>query len=366
MDPLVVAGGLLVGAAAVWLTVTVLMWLADFVAAPNWQKLLHAAGSVALCGWFAYWVRDSCWSIPTDGRLGIDGRIYYRAAQAWLDGHDPWLAGVPVSGFRFDFAGPPPTVLAFAPFAVLPEDVFTALWLTITVAAAIYTIHRLRRPMWWLLFPPLVQGVLVGNPQVLCLAVLLTGSDWLRSLAIPLKAYAALPMLAERRWRALAILGLASAVSFLFWPGLWLTYLGEFGTISARIAAQSFGGFSATRDTTLLVVTAAAIGILVLIDLRAAGWLSVPALWPSSQFFYSAFALPVMSPILAVGLAVDQRGLPAQVICVYAVWRLARRVGPVLLRGPGDAEEAGEDEADSEAKDRAKDGAADGAESGAA
>jgi len=338
MDPLVVGGSLLIGAAAAWLTMTVLEWLADFVEAPTWRKLVHAAGQVALCGWFAYWVRDSCWSIPTDGRLGIDGRIYYRAAQAWLGGHDPWVAGVPVNGFRFDFAGPPPTVLAFAPLAVLPEDVFTALWLTITVAAAVYTVRRVKRPMWWLLFPPLVQGVLVGNPQVLCLAVLLAGSDWVRSLAIPLKAYAALPMLAELRWRALGILAAACALSFALWPGLWLTYLEEFGTISARIAAESFGGFSATRDTTLLVVTAAAIGALALIDRRAAGWLSVPALWPSSQFFYSAFALPVMSPILAIGLAVDWRPLPAQVICVYAAWRLAQRMLPVLLPATGEAE----------------------------
>jgi hypothetical protein len=85
-----------------------------------------------------------------------------------------------------------------------------------------------------------------------------------------------------------------------------------------------------------------------------------------------------MAPILAVGLAVDQRGLPAQVICVYAAWRLAQRVGPVLLPGPGDAEAAGKDEAEdgaeSEAEDEAEDGAeseasdgaADGAESGAA
>jgi hypothetical protein len=343
MDPRVVGAALLVVAAAAWLAVTVFRWLAGFVEAPDRRKLLHAAGVVALCGWFAYWVRDSCWSIPTDGRLGIDGRIYYRAAQAWLNGHDPWSAGVPVSGFRFDFAGPPPTVLGFAPLAMLPEDVFTALWLSISVAAAVYTIRRLKQPMWWLLFPPLVQGVLVGNPQVLCLAVLLAGSDWLRALAIPLKAYAGLPMLAERRWRALGILIVASAVSFAIWPGLWLTYLGEFGTISDRITAQSFGGFSASRDTTLLVVTAAAIGALALVDLRAAGWLSVPALWPSSQFFYSAFALPVMSPILAVGLAVDQRGLPAQVICVYAAWRLAQKLGPVLLRRLGDTEEQGED-----------------------
>jgi hypothetical protein len=113
------------------------------------------------------------------------------------------------------------------------------------------------------------------------------------------------------------------------------------------------------------VVTAAAIGILALIDLRAAGWLSVPALWPSSQFFYSAFALPVMSPILAVGLAVDQRGLPAQVICVYAAWRLAQRVGPVLLpglTGVGDRAEGGAtDEATDGATDEATDEATDGA-----
>jgi hypothetical protein len=82
----------------------------------------------------------------------------------------------------------------------------------------------------------------------------------------------------------------------------------------------------------------------------------VPALWPSSQFFYSAFALPVMAPILAVGLAVDQRGLPAQVICVYVAWRLAQRVGPVLLPGLTGVGEAAEDEAEDGAKDEAEAG----------
>jgi hypothetical protein len=330
---------LLIVAVAAWLTVTGLEWLADFVIAPDPRKLLHAAGAVALFGWFAYWARDACWSIPTDGRLGIDGRIYYRAAQAWLEGHDPWAAGVPVDGFRFDFAGPPPTVLAFAPFAVLPEDVFNVLWLGLSLAAAVYTLRRVHLAIWWLLFPPLAQGLLVGNPQVVCLGVLLAGSDWLRSLAVPLKAYAALPMLAERRWRALGILAAASAVSMALWPGLWLTYASEFGAISTRIAAESFGGFSATRDTNLLIVTVAAVGALALIDLRSAGWLAVPALWPSSQFFYSAFALPVMSPILAVGLAVDQRGLPAEVICVYAAWRFTRMMLPVLLPATVETEE---------------------------
>jgi hypothetical protein len=339
LEVLVVAAAIWIGVVVAWLVATVVRWVLCFRQSPSLLGLAHAAASVGLCGWFIYWVRDSCWSIPTDGRLGIDGRIYYRAAQAWLEGRDPWLAGVPVSGFRFDFAGPPPTVLAFVPFAVLPEYLFTIAWLAISAAAALYTVHRVGRPMWWLLFPPLVQGVLVGNPQVLCLAVLLASSDWLRSLAIPLKAYAALPMLAERRWRALGILAGASALSFALWPGLWFTYLSEFSLISARIAGQSFGGFSATRDGSLLAVTALAVGALALVDLRAAGWLAVPALWPSSQFFYSAFALPVMSPILAVGLAVDQYSLPAQVICVYAVWRIGRRVIPPLMSANAGAEE---------------------------
>jgi hypothetical protein len=66
-------------------------------------------------------------------------------------------------------------------------------------------------------------------------------------------------------------------------------------------------------------------------------------LWPSSQFFYSAFALPVMSPILAVGLAVDQYSLPAQVICVYAIWRIGRRVIPPLMSAARDEDIAAAD-----------------------
>jgi hypothetical protein len=333
--------GLLIAAALTWVAVTVPRWPAGFVHPPGVPRLLRSGGQLALMGWFLYWVHDSCWSIPTDGRLGIDGRIYYRAAQAWLGGHDPWLAGVPVNGFSFDFAGPPPTVLAFAPLAALPEEIFTAVWLAISAAAAVYTVRRVGLPLWWLLFPPIVQGVLVGNPQVVCLAVLLAGSDWLRALAIPLKFYAAWPMLAERRWRALGILAGLSVFSFVLWPGLWTTYLSEFGTISERIAGESFGGFSASRDSGLFAITAIAIVALALIDLRAAGWLSVPALWPSSQFFYSTFALPVMSPILAVGLAVDQRGLPPQIICAYVVWRLVRRIGPSLLASTDEPIEEG-------------------------
>jgi len=309
-------------------------WLRDFAADPSWRKAAHAAVQVALLAWFVHWTLDATWSIPHDGRLGIDGRIYYRAALAWTRGLDPWAAGVAVNGFSFDFAGPPPTVLAFVPFAPLSEDVFNAVWLALSLAAASFTLWRLRLPQWWLLFPPVAQSVLVGNPQVVCLASLVAGSELVATLAVPLKAYAALPLLGELRWRPVAYLALACAASFVVWPDLWRMYLGEFGAVSSRLSAESFGGFSATRDPQLLVLTVAALLALAVVDRRAAGWLAVPGAWPSSQFFYSAFALPVITPlfaaILAAGTHADSNITPLAVIA-YAAWRVTDRVaGPTM------------------------------------
>ena len=317
---------------AVYCTVLSIGWLRSFVAQPSPGRLLHAVVQVTLLAWFLYWANGATWSIPTDGRLGIDGRIYYRAAVAWVGGGDPWAAGVAVNGFSFDFAGPPPTVLVFVPFAWLSEDVFNGAWLALSLGAALFTLHRLRLPLWWLSFPPVAQAVLVGNPQVVCLAVLVAGSNVFASLAIPFKAYAALPLLGEFRWRPIAILAAACSASLALWPDLWLTYLREFGAISTRLTTESFGGFSATRDPLLFALTVAALVALAFVDRRAAGWLAVPAAWPDSQFFYSAFALPVITPLFAAILAMGTN--PADAIAPWAViaysaWRIGRRLaGP--------------------------------------
>jgi hypothetical protein len=89
------------------------------------------------------------------------------------------------------------------------------------------------------------------------------------------------------------------------------------------------GGFSAARDPRLFAVTAAAVGLLALVDRRAAGWLSVPALWPATQYFYATFALPLRSPWLAAALALS-RGKSAAIvpwaIVAYAVVRVAQRL----------------------------------------
>ena len=107
--------------------------------------------------------------------VGIDGRLYYRAAQTWLAGGDPWTAYTatntrPPSGQYIHemFVGPPPTVLAFVPFVWIPETLFVVGWLAVTVAAAVYTIRRLGLPIWWLLFPPLMEGLIaaLSSPDV--------------------------------------------------------------------------------------------------------------------------------------------------------------------------------------------------------
>jgi len=242
----------------------------------------------------------------------------------WLGGGDPWTAYTttnawPPSGqyIHFLFTGPPPTVLAFVPFAWMPESLFVVGWLALTVVAAVYTLRRLHLPAWWLLFPPMAQGILVANPHVVCLALLLSGSPWLGALAAPMKAYAMIPMIGERQWRALAVLAVAVAISVVaFWP-LWSQYLADYSQVQGWLVGATHGGFSATRDVRLFAITAGALCLLALVDRRAAGWLAVPALWPISQFFYATFALPVITPALAAVLAVGPH--PADAVVPWAI-----------------------------------------------
>lgn len=303
--------------------------------------LARRIASAALLVWFAYNAWLAIAGVFTDwpahlDTVGIDGRLYYRAAATWLSGGDPWTAYTTSNTWppshalvHFLFTGPPPTVLVFVPFVWIPEDAFVAGWLGLSVAAAFYTTRRLHLPAWWVLFPPLVSGLAVGNPQIVCLALLLAGSTRLRVLAAPMKAYAVIPMVGERQWRALAILVAAIAASVVvFWP-LWRTYALDYARIQDWLVGFTRGGYSATRDLWLFAVTALAIGVLALLDRRSAGWLAVPALWPAAQYFYSTFAMPLRSSWLAFVLAAagsrDGAWVPVSIVA-YVGFRVAGRV----------------------------------------
>ena len=294
------------------------------------EERLRLLGQIALAAWFilqsyqriARLLRDE---VP----LGQDIQIYYRAVQEWLAGGDPWSASVAVNPHAiFHYAGSPATTVLLAPSALFSEGQFTALWLVLSALSAVAIVRWLKLPIWWLLFPPTVEALYSGNPQLVVLMLLLAGAGRAGvaadTIAVALKVYAIVPLLAERRPRRIVYaLGLTLATVVVA-PWLWTEYLTQFGAISARLERESAGGFSALYHPVLLVPTAIAIILLWRRDRKAAGWLAVPALWPSSEFHYSTFAQPVMTPILAVLLSVyAQQGLVPVAIMLDVFWRFA-------------------------------------------
>lgn len=293
-----------------------------------------------LATWFAWntWQRLSFF-VDRTFPVGIDATIYYRGAQAWLRGEDPWSAGVQVLGSTYHYAGTPVTTLVYAPFTLLDERVFTVGAVALGLAAAVFIVWHLRLGLYWLLFPPLTEGLFSANPQILVFALLLLGWAPASALATMLKVYAFVPLFGERRWRQLALALAVNAVTFLVAFDLWRSWLGDSGVINGRLVNEAVGGFSAFGHWPLFAVLVVALALLALRDLRAVGWLAVPALWPATQFHYQTMAMPVMSPLLAVLLAYPTFILPAYAILADVGLRLA---GPLISSrlSPGAAQAA--------------------------
>jgi hypothetical protein len=259
-----------------------------------------------------------------DDWLGRDSKTYLHGAAAWLNGMNPWDASaLAPRGQIYHFAGLPPTLLAYAPLIVLPEWSAVAVTLVIGAMSAVYVLRRLGLPAWWLLFPPIAECLISGNPSLPILA-LLVATEWpARALAPVVKVYALAPLLGERDWRSVGLASCLLALTGILLLPQWLVYIGNFGAISGRLFAQAGGGFSGASDPRLFIAGVLGLACLALIrDWRAVGWLIIPALWPATQFHYSTLALPVIHPILAVGLAFPIQGLPPLVIAAYGLWRL--------------------------------------------
>ena len=241
------------------------------------------------------------------GYVGIDLRIYRAAAHAVLIGENPW----PATGHDAPFAATPPTIVAYLPAALMPDMLAGIVYALLSVAAAMFVIRRLRLPIWWILFPPLFESILVLNPDVFVIALLVAGPR-IAALAVPLKVYAVIPLLLERRWWA-ASAGLFLAA--LAGPA-WIVFLGQFGSVFGKLSEQSMGGLSAS-GTWLMVPTA-----LALFSLRGRGasWLAVPGLWPYTQLHYSCIALPIVatSPLLAFLFSFGIPALPPIAIVIFA------------------------------------------------
>jgi hypothetical protein len=228
--------------------------------------------------------------------VGSHALLYTEAARAWIDGGDPWTVGRPL------FAGPPPMLVPFVPFVGLSPDLTRAVWVLGSLVLAILILRRLKLPGWWIGFPPIAQVIELGHPEVLLLALLVLGGP-LAGLAPLVKPYFGPALLAERRWRAIA-LGLAALVVTI--PILpWAQFVREFSTIEATAAAQSIGD-SVFGEPVLMLIAVVALASL---GPRRALWLAMPLLWPGrGQPFYKVACLPAMSPLLAVFWAIPIPG----------------------------------------------------------
>jgi hypothetical protein len=242
--------------------------------------------------------------------LFFDARLYLEATRAWLAGGNPW--DVQLGGNYF--AAPPPTLIAFAPFTLLPADAAVALIALAVIGGAVATIRLLRLPWWWLLFPPLVQCCLSANVQSLIVPLILLPGG---AIAVLLKIYAGLPLAILGRWRSLLLAAIAIVATLPVLP--WGTYINEFGLISQHLADQS----KLTLPMGLLVVLSPLVLLaLLVVGRERAAWLVVPAIWPSQQFYYGTIGLPSKSKIALalIALPVPGNGLLALGALALVTW----------------------------------------------
>ena len=272
------------------------------------ERLGLALKRVGLPTWFV--VIDLLW-IAKPNLLGVDAHHYQRAAAAWLAGGDPWSVtegGVP-------YAAGPHTLLFYAPTSVLPLDVAVVVWMTLGIAASAWLVRRLGLPIWWLLFPPLLHAMWNGNPQNIALALLVAGGPIAAALATGLKLYAGLPLIG--RWRDLVVAGLFLLITLPLLP--WQLYLQEGLGVGTHLATAWNG--SAWRVPLLIPPTLLALWIL---RRRGAEWFLVPAVFPATQFYYVAMALPAVvgRPLIAAALALPMVLMTPLVVIAFAAWTL--------------------------------------------
>lgn len=283
----------------------------------NWQLVGAAASRVLPLLFIPLSLADAFASVAA-GWLGTDAHLYYLASAAWLAGGSPWDVFVVNQGTAYHYYALPAAAVLLAPFTILAENVFVAAWIVVQVAAGMFTVRRLRLPWWWILFPPLTNGILAGNPSPLLIALLVAASPIAKALAVLLKVYAIVPLVGDRQWGGLCLAGGLTAITVAIAPGLWAAYLAGVPGRTAHQMAESGGGFSAFGSGFLVLGAIAALVLVARRDLRAAAWLAPIAVWPGSQFHWSTLAMPVMTLPMAYLLALPGHGLPPLAVMAYA------------------------------------------------
>ena len=117
----------------------------------------------------------------------------------WLAGGDPWAV---TDGRRHHLRGRP------AHAALLRPDERPAaarsrrgVWMVVGLVASIWLVRRLELPLVVARLPAVAPAIWNGNPQTIALALLVLGGLLAAAVAVLIKLYAAVPLLARPRHR---------------------------------------------------------------------------------------------------------------------------------------------------------------------
>ena len=275
----------------------------------RWQRL----ATIGLATWFIALSAMRLSVIWPD--RAIDMRLYLRGTSEWLSGGDPWT----IHFGTMHFAAAPPSLLPMVPFALLPEAIAVPILSVLAVVASFWTLRKLGLPLWWIAWPPLVDNLWNLNPQIFLVPLLLGSAAWLAPIV---KAYAVVPLIIQWRVRTLAITAVVGVVTFPLLP--WATFFQHMATTTTLLSEQSQGGMSAWIFPVLVPFTIVA---LFAMGRQRASWWAVPALWPSTQWYYSLMAMPALTPLTAAILAAPVQGGPAvaTIAAALEIWYRRRR-----------------------------------------
>lgn len=250
-----------------------------------------------------------------------DLELYVKAGERWLAGAPVYMSSpmaIPPDDLsNYPFLYPPLTLPLFGGLALLPFPVAAGLWLGVSVAALLAGLRWVGLSWRWclvvLVWPPVAQGLYVGNVAIPMFA-LFAAAPWRPALlAIPPlfklhSGIAALWLLRREHWRS-AILGgvvvVAGCLATLPLVGrqLWVEWIGGLQAyqVSQTLLPNNLYGYGLARYVPFVawVAIALVVGILAL---RARGRreqlsrLGVATITGSPSLFSHGFllALPAM------------------------------------------------------------------------
>ena len=347
-------------------------WAWEF---PNWQGIPFppvwlGAAVTGLAGWHLAGRRLDAITVAAivavTAMLATDVTIFWsqpiRDLELYLKAGDRWVAGEPVYATvplaerpedlsDYPFLYPPVTLPLFGALGLLPLPVVAVAWVAASVAAVLAAARCIGLGWRWaallLAWPPVAQGVYVGNVAIPLFAVFAAAAWRPGLLVVPpiFKVYsgiASLWLLRREHWRELAVsaavvVGACALTLPLVGVDGWFAWFDGLATyqVSQRLLPEYLYGFGLARYVPLLVLVVLG-AIVTVFALRARGRreqlsrLGVATVVASPSLFSHGWlvALPAMLRLdtpwfwLAFGLTACSPGLAwfGVVLVVTASW----------------------------------------------